>query len=307
MPTTSQQKGIQFLDSLNNAKQKKDQRIIPISEFNKQVYKLHSEGFEQATSTGFENLDYFYKIAKGMLTIVTGYASSGKSQFLDQLMINLITQNHNWKVLYASFENRPIELHIAKLLELIKQKPFFKGKNERIHNEELKEQLDFLNQKIAFIDYQKSRHINDLIDVCKDFMDDDRFNYAYVIDPWNEITMPSFQNETHFVSESLTKLKDFIDKTKVHLFLVAHPRKTREQDGTLPIPKLDMISGSMNFWNKADFGITVDLEDKASQQSLVNVYIQKARWRQFGKKGKCKFTYNKITGQYQEYFEEINI
>ena len=63
----------------------------------------------------------------------------------------------------------------------------------------------------------------------------------------------------------------------------------------------------MNFWNKADFGITVDLEDKASQQSLVNVYIQKARWRQFGKKGKCKFTYNKITGQYQEYFEEINI
>lgn len=40
-------------------------------------------------STGWKNLDPFYKVIPGEVTIVTGVPNSGKSEFIDALMVNL--------------------------------------------------------------------------------------------------------------------------------------------------------------------------------------------------------------------------
>ena len=53
-------------------------------------------------STGIDSVDKLFTIAPGQLSVVTGIPGSGKSEFIDQLMINL-ARNSGWKFAVASF------------------------------------------------------------------------------------------------------------------------------------------------------------------------------------------------------------
>jgi hypothetical protein len=48
---------------------------------------------------------------------------------------------------------------------------------------------------------------------------------------------------------------------------VAHPQKVARENGKLPVPRPDMISGSQHWWNKADNAITVwrDMENPTAR------------------------------------------
>ena len=95
-------------------------------------------------------MDELFTVAPGQLTIVTGLPNSGKSEFLDQIMINL-AQNNSWKFAVASFENPPA-FHIAKLAEKITQRPFFKGLNPRMDDDHLNEAFEFIDNHFVFLD-----------------------------------------------------------------------------------------------------------------------------------------------------------
>ena len=53
------------------------------------VIDLYEKGFMQGVSTGYSNVDDLFKIAGGQLSVVTGIPSSGKSEFIDMVMMNL--------------------------------------------------------------------------------------------------------------------------------------------------------------------------------------------------------------------------
>ena len=74
-------------------------------------------------ATDHPNVDELYTIVEGQLTVVTGHPSSGKSEFIDQIMVNL-AEERGWKFAVCSFENEP-RLHIAKLISKHFRKPFF--------------------------------------------------------------------------------------------------------------------------------------------------------------------------------------
>ena len=56
------------------------------------VFKLYREGRKRGLSTGYANVDTYYTIQAGELEIVTGHPGSGKSNWLDQLMVNTAKQ-----------------------------------------------------------------------------------------------------------------------------------------------------------------------------------------------------------------------
>ena len=80
-----------------------------------------------------------------------------------------------------------------------------------------------------------------------------------MIDPYNRLENEQGQrNETQYVSEVLDKLQNFAQRHDVLVILMAHPTKlTKNKDGIYEAPSLYDISGSANFYNKADFGIVV--------------------------------------------------
>lgn len=77
---------------------------------------------------------------------------------------------------------------------------------------------------------------------------------------------------------------------------MAHPTKQpKNKDGVIEAPTLYDISGSANFYNKADFGIVVH---RNRLENTVEVHVQKVKFRHLGECGTCQFKYNINNGRY---------
>lgn len=108
-------------------------------------------------------------------------------------------------------------------------------------------------------------------------------------------------NETNYISQTLDKFTNFAQKYDVLFFLVAHPRKmSKDASGQFEVPTLYDINGSANFYNKTDYGITVQRNKEAG---TVGVYVQKVKFKHLGETGNATFKYNINNGRYVPYYE----
>jgi hypothetical protein len=64
-----------------------------------------------------------HQVAPGEVTLVTGVPNSGKSEWLDALIVNL-AEAHGWRFALASMEKAPVH-HVRQLVEKRLRKPFF--------------------------------------------------------------------------------------------------------------------------------------------------------------------------------------
>lgn len=269
------------------------------SHFFDQLDEMYDKGMGRGEPTGYPSVDDLYSISPGMLTIVTGHPSSGKSEFVDQVMINL-AQARGWSFAIASFENEP-RLHIAKLISKYMRKPFFEGNVERITGEELRIGKEFVQSHFSFI-YQADGSMASLDSILE------RMRVAVmrhgirgaVIDPYNYILKPGDVTETDWVSVMLTRVRLFAQAHGLHVWFVAHPAKMmRNAEGKVPPPKGYDISGSAAWFAKADHGITVHRPDPV--RSLVSEIIcWKCRFSWLGKQGTAQLLYNTMTNTYFE-------
>jgi twinkle protein len=90
-----------------------------------EALQLYRDGRKRGLLTGWASVDALMTIRPGELSIVTGIPNSGKSEFIDALMVNL-AEHYGWHFAVCSFENPPAE-HIAKLAEKYLGKPFWDG------------------------------------------------------------------------------------------------------------------------------------------------------------------------------------
>ena len=269
------------------------------------ILSMYDEGLKSGVSTGWAELNMYYTVRECELTVLTGIPGSGKSTFIDALTVNL-NNLHGWKFAYCSPENWPIKRHIAGLAEKIIGKPFSVGSwsSDRMHKEELKAALGKMGRSFFFSELQeKQMTISEILKVMQGAIDRHGVN-GIVLDPWNELEYHRPQNlsETEYVSESLGKIRRFARANNVHIWLVAHPTKLkRNDDGTYPVPRLYDISGSAHFYNKADNGLVVHRPDP--EKPLVNIHVQKIRFREVGKLGQASLLYVHDSGTYAQISE----
>jgi twinkle protein len=144
--------------------------------------------------------------------------------------------------------------------------------------------------------------VQDVIAAAEPYLSTFGHKRGLVIDPWNELEhwRPSNLTETEYVSQTLSFVRNWARRNKVHVWIVAHPQKMRREEGKLPIPRPDMIAGSQHWWNKADCAVTVfrDFEKLDSQD--VDVYVQKVRFKHIGRPGFVTLQYDRVTGRYFE-------
>lgn len=282
-------------------------RIIPLKPLVGKVSTLWDKGLPPGDSTGWKTLDPLYSVAPGQLTVVTGWPGSGKSEWLDALCVNL--SKTGWGFAVFSFENQPVELHATKLLEKMTGQPFGPGPTDRIRKEKLGPLVDDLTKRFGLFQTSSGgTEVNDILDCATDW-----FN-AYggekaglVIDPWNELEhrRPNNLSETEYVSQTLSVIRQWARESKVHVWIVAHPQKMRKEDGKLPIPRPDMISGSQHWWNKADACVTV-WRDMEAQTQDVDIYVQKIRFKHIGRQGLVTLTYDRVTGTYHDKWDALS-
>lgn len=267
--------------------------------FRAQVEELYEKGIGRGESTGYPTVDELYTIVPGQITIVTGIPSSGKSELIDQIMINL-AQAKSWKFGVCSFENEP-RLHIAKLMSKRAKHPFFEGYHRRMDAFDFRAAFDFVNDHFTFV-HQDDGGLADLDSIL------DRLRVAVlrhgirgaVIDPYNFINRDrSEKSETEWISDMLTKVKAFAMGHGIHIWFVAHPTKLqRNADGKIPPPGGYDISGSAAWFAKADCGLTVHREKEEPHVSQVHVW--KIRFSWVGKQGQANLVYDVGTTCYTE-------
>ena len=254
---------------------------------------LYTKGSGKGFSTGYSSVDNIYTVAPSQLTVVTGYPSSGKSNFVDQLMVNL-ARNEDWKFAVCSFENQP-EIHISRLMELYTKRRFFDGK-DRMTQTEKERAFKWVNDHFVFIDTggDEPSTIESILDRTKAAIR--RMGVrGMVIDPYNYIDLKHNSTETEAISSMLSKVQKFVKTYDMHCWFVAHPSKIQRSGVEQPRPDGMSISGSMAWWAKTDCGLTVH-----RKEGYVELAVWKCRHRWVGTQGETTLLYNKTAGTYSE-------
>jgi twinkle protein len=275
-----------------------------------EVFRLYESGLRGGVGTGWPVVDSHYRVAPGELSILTGIPGHGKSEWLDALISNLANE-HGWFVGVASFENWPLEKHFSKLLEKKIGKPFGEGPTPRMTHEDLVNGLQWLQDHFVFFSPpEEAMTLDAILDLARVAV----LRYGIrglVLDPWNEIdhARPSNLTETEYISQSLSKVRRFARNHGVHVWIVAHPLKLRRrEDGSYPVPTPYDISGSAHWRNKADNCLTVYREEMSEEDSeekyVVQLHIQKIRFKQNGKIGAVELKWNPINGRYASIEEQ---
>jgi twinkle protein len=273
--------------------------LFEATHYSEKIDVLWEKGNAKGMSTGYEEVDELYSVVPGQITIVTGIPSSGKSEFVDQIMVNLALKS-DIKFAVCSFENPP-EAHIVKMIEKRVGKPFFTGRTERMTVEERNDALKWVNRHFTFIDTSDGEPstIDSILDRASSAVM--RLGIrGLVIDPYNFIDRDHKNSETDYISGMLTKVRNWARANEAHVWFVAHPAKMLRMDGKVPVPGGYDISGSAAWFAKADFGMTVD-----RQKGPPEIHIWKCRFKWAGKMGNTILNYHPASGRYYSPKDEI--
>lgn len=274
--------------------------ITSVEDLNDRINLIYENGYPKGQKIAYDNFDKLMSWRTGELTGVTGIPGSGKSEFMDQVMIKLASI-HDWKWGVFSAENQPEELHFAKLAEKYIGRSFHAFNAEyKMNHQELNDAKYFINDHFYFVNIdEKNITLDGLLSKARELVLRKGIN-GFLIDPWNYIEhkIPFGYTETQYISEALTKISRFAKVNNMHIITVAHPTKIqKEADGKYRVATMYDIAGSAHWFNKIDNGISVYRHFDTGE---IEVYIQKIRFKFIGQIGKASFEWDRFTGRYKE-------
>tara|TARA_Y100001972_G_scaffold44996_1_gene55544 strand:+ start:1801 stop:3549 length:1749 start_codon:yes stop_codon:yes gene_type:complete len=279
--------------------------LYSVDNFRDQVLNIYHGETEQPLSTGFSILDSIYRIKPSTFHVVTGVPNHGKSNFIDQLAINM-AQIHGWKFAIFSPEHSSPQ-HLRRLTEKVARKPFDIGPNERMSEEKLNSSLDFLEKHFHFINNKDEIPTISWI-LGKAKIACLRYGIrGLIIDPYNEINAErsNGKREDEHIRDTISECKAFCRQHEIVLWMIAHPAKMyRNQDGEIPAPSMYDISGASHWNNMADVGLVIHRD---FEENITRVITRKIREQGlYGEIGECFFKYSLSTHCYEEWNPDQN-
>jgi twinkle protein len=252
----------------------------------KGLYRLSDypeAGEIQTYSTGWPALDHNLRIVRGEFMVVTGIPGHGKSAWLNCLAMNL-ARKEDWRITIGSFETRVRPVLLRDLRAFHGGAPW--------------EADDFIERNFSFIDQKPLNDDEDAdIDWVLERAADSVVRHGcdmLILDPWNEIEHKRRrdESETDYVSRAIRTIKRFALNFDVMVAVVAHPQKMNVgRQGAVQEPTMYDISGSANWYNKADHGIV--LHRPSLNSNLVNVMIKKVKIKpEMGQEGLVQFEFD---------------
>ena len=279
--------------------------VYHVKDYYSQVMNIYTGNIQKPISTGFANLDEIYRVMAGTFQLVTGIPNHGKSNFLDQLLLNLARQ-HSWKLAVFSPEHSA-SLHIRRLLEKVNEKPFDEGVTQRMTEEELRSGIDFLNERFFFIENKDAvPDIDWVLEKATAACVRHGIN-GVVVDPFNKIAQnraASVREDEH-IRDVIAKCQKFCSSHNVTFWMVAHPHKLhRSESGSYNAPSLYEVAGSAHWNNMCDVGMVIHRD---FDEGVTKVIMRKIREQGlYGEIGEAEFTYNTVKRIYEEKRVEPN-
>jgi len=230
-------------------------------------------GFKPGYQIGLENFDRIFSTYTGQFITVTGIPSSGKSDFVDQMVVGY-NANYNWKTAFASPENAPNYLHAHKLMRKVwGDMP----RRDDIGGAKWNEVADHVNDNFFFIDMEKYT-LESVLRKGAELVKRKGIK-CLVIDPFNKVRdrNASSIDVNIYTMEYLTKIETFAKKYDVLVFIVAHPTKMyKDKDGKIEEPTMYNIKGGGEWYDASYHGLLVhrDYELKNTKVKVLKVKFQ---------------------------------
>lgn len=255
---------------------------------------LFYHGFEAGAKIGVPSFDEIISFKVGLLCVVTGIPSHGKT-FALNFILSKLNILHDWKVAFFSPEFYPIYEHMGQILETLGGKRFL---SENYNTSEYEVMKDYVCRNFFWLDADDT-DVNSVMERAK-YLVKKKGIKALVIDPFNALTDNEKPNvrQDEYISDFLQKLRAFARKYAVAVFLVMHPTKMQKlENGLYPICDLYNCKGASEVFDKADIGITAWRNE---QDNYNEIHVTKVKFRHLGKKGHATFKFNINNGRYVE-------
>jgi twinkle protein len=269
--------------------------IIEVNNIYSEIRNLYELGVQKGKLINHASIDDCISWETGRLAIVTGIPSSGKSEFVDYLVckMNIL---HGWKAGYFTPENWPLKYHYSKLFEKLIGKKFSINTSNEI---EWDTAYDYIRNNFFYILNEEDFTVKSILDSAK-ILIKTRGIKIVVVDPYNKLEHQYKDSETQYISRFLDQLTLFAKINDVLVFLIAHPKKMNKINGKTEVPSLYDISGSANFYNKTDYGLTVHRTSDENNLMLneVDVYFQKIKYKHLGHQGCIHLDYDYVSGRF---------
>jgi twinkle protein len=269
--------------------------VVEVSSMYADIRDLYEQGVQKGKEIGDSVIDECITWETGRLAIVTGIPASGKSEFVDYIVAKLNIM-HGWKAAFFTPENFPLKHHYAKVFEKLIGKKFHKSTTTEL---EWDMAYDYIKDNFFYIMNEEDFTVKSVIDTARVLVKT-RGVKVIVIDPYNKLEHQYKDSETQYISRFLDQIIQFAKINDILVFLVAHPKKMNKVDGKIDVPSLYDISGSANFYNKTDYGLTVHRKTTSDNVMIneVNVYFQKIKYKHLGKQGIISLEYDYVTGRF---------
>ena len=230
-------------------------------------------GFKKGFQVGLSNFDEIFSTYTGQFITVTGIPSSGKSDFVDQMVVGY-NQNYGWKTAFASPENVPTYLHAHKLMRKVWQGMPSK---EDLGGDKWNQIADHCNSNFYHIDMERYT-LDSVLKKGAELVKRKGIK-CLVIDPFNKVRDVDTKTEdvNRYTMEYLSKIEIFAKKYDVLVFIVAHPTKMyKDKDGKIEEPTMYNIKGGGEWYDASYHGLLVhrDYENKTVKAKVLKVKFQ---------------------------------
>jgi twinkle protein len=248
------------------------ENVTTFRDIEDEVTDFVRNGFKPGFQIGLQNFDDIFSTYTGQFITVTGIPSSGKSDFVDQMVVGY-NNNYGWKTAFASPENQPTYLHAHKLMRKTWQGMPTK---EDIGGERWNQVADHCNSNYYHIDMERYT-LDSVLKKAAELVKRKGIK-CLVIDPFNKVRDVGGSDDVNrYTMEYLAKIEIFAKKYDVLVFIVAHPTKMyKDKDGKIEEPTMYNIKGGGEWYDASYHGILVhrDYEAKTVKAKVLKVKFQ---------------------------------
>ena len=281
-----------LVSRITNAKPVPLENVTTFRDIEDEITDFVRNGFKPGFQVGLSNFDNIFSTYTGQFITVTGIPSSGKSDFVDRMVVGY-NRNYEWKTAFASPENQPTYLHAHKLM-----RKCWGGMPTAadIYSDRWNQIADHCNTNFFHIDMERYS-LEAVLKKGAELVKRKGIK-CLVIDPFNKVRSNDASGDVNvYTLEYLQQIEIFAKKYDVLVIVVAHPTKMyKDANGRIEEPNMYNIKGGGEWYDASYHGLLIHRDYEAK---TVKAKVLKVKFQNLGENGaEAHFKWQPDSGDY---------
>ena len=260
--------------TIQDAKQVPLDGIITIKDVDAELNDFWINGAERGMTIDLDGFDNMASFVYKQHTLLVSAPGSGKSDLIDHITSRLAIK-YGCKVGVCSTENKPEIFHYDKIFKKIHGS---RPNANNINSQSIIDTKEFIHNHFYHIDIDGRYYLEDVLDKFAELVRRKGVR-LFVLDPFNKINLKNFSksNINDYTAEYHQLLDAFEQKYDCHIFLVVHPVKLPNKDGstkTFLMPSAYNIKGGGEH-----FDMSYNIIGMVRDYELNMVHIRTLKWK----------------------------